>query len=122
MKPGTYPVRGKFHGEPTPLVKVEVTSEGTAKFTFGDLSFEYRARPRSPFPERLSPAKVDAVDGATARSIAHAAFTAADKAAKEPEPAPADDNGDLDLDDIVIGGIRGRTLGSQEGAFTRHTS
>lgn len=123
MKPGIYTVRGKSHGIETPKVQVEVTGEGLARFVFSDLRCVYRARPRSPFPERVEPKKLDAVDSTTARSIAHAAFLAAEEAAKvpppEPEEAAADD---LDLDALTLGTMRSRSAGPNEGRFTKHTS
>lgn len=117
MKAGIYTVRGESHGEKTPPIEVTIGDDGRASFTYAGRSFVYRARERSPFPERVEPKKgVDQVDGLRARSAAINAYKAAAEAAKT--PPPADD--DLDVDDVTIGMMARRSGGPDEGRYTRH--
>lgn len=137
MKPGIYTVRGAIGPGKSEPVEVRVYDETqgngertpgyqpewVATFRFRDIVCMFRPRPMSPHPERMAPSRMPMDLQSTAKSIAAAAFRAAEEAAEEDArqaALAASDTGDDDLDSVVLGSIRNRSAGPQEGRHTKY--
>lgn len=139
MKPGIYTVRGAIgpgKSEPVDVNVGSVVADAASRtpsdfelnrmcawFNFRGVECVFAPRERSPHPERLRPAKMALDLQSTAKSIAAAAFRAAKEAAEEDArqaALAASDTGDDDLDSVVLGSIRNRSAGPQEGRHTKY--
>jgi hypothetical protein len=105
MKPGVYQVRGNDHGEHTKPVAVTVEPVGdriACGFDFDGIAWAFEPRPMSPAPMRLLPTRCPIGIQATARSIASAAFKAAQKAADDDKIEAEKDTRQDEIDRIGL--------------------